>query len=80
MYVGPMCVCVCIPLATRGSKGILIKFGMNNTKASGSNIGYVSMTLTPSNRPDHINQAVYIGLYESVGRMNEMLCHEIQNL
>ena len=74
-----MYVCV-FPSSDQRMQGILIKFGMNNTKASGSNIGYVLMTLTPSNRPDHSNQAVYIGLYESVGRMNEMLCHEIQNL
>ena len=74
-----MYVCM-YPSSDQRKQGILIKFGMSNTKASGSNIGYISMTLTPGNRPGHSNQAVYIGLYESVGRMNKMLCHEIQNL
>ena len=48
-----MYACV-FPSSDQRKQGILIKFGMNNTKASGSNIGYVSMTLTPSNRPGPI--------------------------
>ena len=46
-------------------QGILTKLGMNNTKASGSNIGYVSMTLAPSNRPGSIATKLWTLVYSN---------------
>ena len=53
-----MYVCV-FPSSDQRKQGILIKFGMNNTEAFWSNIGYVSMTLTLSNRPGSIATKLY---------------------
>ena len=47
------------PSSELSRSGILTKFYMNNTKASGSNTNYESMTLTPSNRPGSIATKPY---------------------